>query len=187
MPAPPAEAVAAGAAPPRHVRRRQFAGAMFAGPQDLSLWERCITRGVPAAIFPTVYNANIRIVQGPGAVAITYEMIHDTRVIPIGPRRTSAQRSADTKATRAGTGKATRSSSTRRTSARRQLPRLRRDAAHHRALHARSRRDQLRGDGGRSARCGRSRGRRRSRSPNSRTTRCSSTAATKATTRCATS
>jgi hypothetical protein len=55
----------------------------FNGPQDLSLWERCITRGVPAAIFPTVYNANIRIVQGPDAVAITYEMIHDTRVIPI--------------------------------------------------------------------------------------------------------
>ena len=55
----------------------------FAGPQDLSLWERCITRGVPAAIFPTVYNANIRIVQGPGVVAITYEMIHNTRVIPI--------------------------------------------------------------------------------------------------------
>jgi hypothetical protein len=57
---------------------------VFSGPQDLSLWERCITRGVPAAIFPTVYNANIRIVQGPGVVAITYEMIHDTRVIPIG-------------------------------------------------------------------------------------------------------
>jgi len=57
---------------------------VFAGPQDLSLWERCITRGVPAAIFPTVYNANVRIVQGPGVIAITYEMIHDTRVIPIG-------------------------------------------------------------------------------------------------------
>jgi hypothetical protein len=57
----------------------------FNGPQDLSLWERCITRGVPAAIFPTVYNANVRIVQAPGSVAITYEMIHDTRVIPIDP------------------------------------------------------------------------------------------------------
>ena len=62
-----------------------FGGSNFSGPQDLSLWERCITRGVPAAIFPTVYNANVRIVQGPGVVAITYEMIHDTRVIPIGP------------------------------------------------------------------------------------------------------
>jgi hypothetical protein len=59
------------------------ATAIVSGPQDLSLWERCISRGIPGAIFPTVYNANLRIVQGPGVVAITYEMIHDTRVIPI--------------------------------------------------------------------------------------------------------
>jgi hypothetical protein len=58
----------------------------FNGPEDLSLWERCITRGVPGAIFPTVYNANVRIVQSPDAVAITYEMIHDTRVIPLDRR-----------------------------------------------------------------------------------------------------
>jgi hypothetical protein len=50
-------------------------------PQDLSLWVRCISRGMPSAIFPTVYNANVRIVQAPGVVAITYEMIHDTRII----------------------------------------------------------------------------------------------------------
>src|SRR4029078_5274448 len=61
----------------------QFSGASLSGPQDLSLWERCITRGVPAALFPTGHNANVRIVQGPGVVAITYEMIHDTRVILI--------------------------------------------------------------------------------------------------------
>ena len=58
--------------------------AIFNGPEDLSLWERCISRGIPGAMFPTVYNANLRIVQAPGTVAITYEMIHDTRVIPIG-------------------------------------------------------------------------------------------------------
>jgi hypothetical protein len=58
-----------------------FSNASFNGPQDLSLWERCITRGLPGVIFPTVYNANLRIVQGPGIVAVTYEMIHDTRVI----------------------------------------------------------------------------------------------------------
>ncbi len=57
--------------------------AIFNGPEDLSLWERCISRGVPGVMFPTVYNANVRIVQAPGAVAITYEMIHDTRVVPI--------------------------------------------------------------------------------------------------------
>jgi hypothetical protein len=66
--------------------RGTFAGSTFNGPEDLSLWERCITRGMPSAIFPTVYNANVRLVQGPGVVAITYEMIHDTRVIPIDTR-----------------------------------------------------------------------------------------------------
>jgi hypothetical protein len=34
-------------------------------------------------MFPAVYNANMRIVQSPGLVAITYELIHDTRVIPL--------------------------------------------------------------------------------------------------------
>jgi hypothetical protein len=69
-----------------------FGGSAFNGPQDLSLWERCITRGVPGAIFPTVYNANVRIVQGPGVVAITYEMIHTTRVIPISTSSAAAAR-----------------------------------------------------------------------------------------------
>ena len=66
--------------------RGTFATSSFNGPEDLSLWERCITRGMPSAIFPTVYNANVRLVQGPGVVAITYEMIHDTRVITIDSR-----------------------------------------------------------------------------------------------------
>jgi hypothetical protein len=71
----------------RRLRAGTFAGgnfnsgALFTGPEDLSLWERCVTRGVPSAIFPTVYNANTRIVQAPGVVAITYEMIHDTRLV----------------------------------------------------------------------------------------------------------
>jgi hypothetical protein len=34
-------------------------------------------------IFPTIYNNTSQIVQGPGYVAIRYEMIHDVRVIPI--------------------------------------------------------------------------------------------------------
>jgi hypothetical protein len=57
----------------------------YDGPEQMSLWVRCIARGLPSVTFPTVYNANTRIVQGPGYVGITYEMIHDTRVIPIGP------------------------------------------------------------------------------------------------------
>jgi hypothetical protein len=53
---------------------------------DFSLYDRCITRGLPGAIFPAIYNANTRIVQGPDSVAITYEMIHETRVIPLDDR-----------------------------------------------------------------------------------------------------
>lgn len=46
-------------------------------------WERCITRGVPAGIFPGGYGAGYRIVQAPGVVVIFYEMIHETRIIPV--------------------------------------------------------------------------------------------------------
>ena len=54
---------------------------------DYGLGVRCIVHGegVPDAMYPAVYNANMRIVQSPGFVAITYELIHDTRVIPLDP------------------------------------------------------------------------------------------------------
>src|SRR5712671_1668150 len=45
----------------------------FDGPENMGLYQRCITRGIPGAMFPAVYNANTRIVQGPGFVAVTYE------------------------------------------------------------------------------------------------------------------
>jgi hypothetical protein len=65
-----------------------FGDGPFDGPEDASQWVRCITRGgLPGVMFPTVYNANTRILQGPGYVAITYEMIHETRVIPTDGRR----------------------------------------------------------------------------------------------------
>jgi hypothetical protein len=53
--------------------------------EDYDLHARCIVQGggFPDTMFPAVYNANLRIVQSPGHVAITYELIHDTRVIPI--------------------------------------------------------------------------------------------------------
>jgi hypothetical protein len=52
---------------------------------DYGLGVRCIVHGggIPDAMFPAVYNANMRIVQSPGFVAITYELIHDTRIIPL--------------------------------------------------------------------------------------------------------
>lgn len=46
-------------------------------------WERCITRGVPAGIFPGGYGAGYQILQAPGVVVIRYEMIHEARIIPV--------------------------------------------------------------------------------------------------------
>jgi len=52
---------------------------------EYGLGVRCIVHGggFPDAMIPAVYNANMRITQAPGYVAITYELIHDTRIIPI--------------------------------------------------------------------------------------------------------
>ena len=62
------------------------------GPEDLSSYVRCITRGLPTMMMPIGYNNGLQIVQGPGFVAIQNEMIHETRVIPTEPRpRRSAQ------------------------------------------------------------------------------------------------
>jgi len=60
--------------------------APFDGPEALDHYDRCITRGLPHVIFPTIYNNTSQIVQGPGYVAIRYEMIHDARVIPLDGR-----------------------------------------------------------------------------------------------------
>ena len=48
-------------------------------------WERCITRGVPGAMFPT-YNTGHLILQTPGYVVISSEMIHVSRIIPLDDR-----------------------------------------------------------------------------------------------------
>jgi hypothetical protein len=53
---------------------------------DRSLYDRCITRGYPASGMPTIYGNAYQIIQAPGYVAIVYEMIHETRVIPLDGR-----------------------------------------------------------------------------------------------------
>ncbi len=50
---------------------------------DFDTWDRCISRGFPASMFPFRYNNGIKIYQSPGYIVIDLEMIHDARVIPI--------------------------------------------------------------------------------------------------------
>src|SRR5213593_4734829 len=52
----------------------------------MSVWDRCITRGVPGGMFPAGYNNAYQILQTPGAVVILYEMIHEARIIPMDGR-----------------------------------------------------------------------------------------------------
>jgi hypothetical protein len=53
---------------------------------DRSLYDRCITRGLPGSMMPAIYGNSYQIVQSPEFVAIRYEMIHETRVIPLDGR-----------------------------------------------------------------------------------------------------
>jgi hypothetical protein len=49
-------------------------------------WERCITRGFPAGMFPAGYDNAYQIVQTAGYVMILSEMIHEARIIPVDGR-----------------------------------------------------------------------------------------------------
>jgi hypothetical protein len=51
-----------------------------------SLYDRCITRGLPGSMMPVIYGNSYQVVQGPGYVAIRYEMVNETRVIPLDGR-----------------------------------------------------------------------------------------------------
>ena len=55
----------------------------FEDPEAMSVWDRCITRGVPGSMLPAGYNNYYRILQRPEAVLIYYEMIHEARYIPL--------------------------------------------------------------------------------------------------------
>jgi hypothetical protein len=53
---------------------------------DRSMYDRCITRGLPGSMMPAIYGNAYEIVQSPDYVAIRYEMIHETRIIPFDSR-----------------------------------------------------------------------------------------------------
>ena len=63
-----------------------FGDGPFDGPEDFTLWDRCVTRGLPGAMMPHILGNSYQIVQAPGVVAIRYELVHDTRVISLDGR-----------------------------------------------------------------------------------------------------
>ena len=66
--------------------RSSFTGGPWDSPADFSLYDRCISRGIPGSMMPAIYGNSYQIVQAPGYVAIRYEMIHETRIIPLDGR-----------------------------------------------------------------------------------------------------
>ncbi|HEY5665744.1 MAG TPA: hypothetical protein VIV64_03410 [Gammaproteobacteria bacterium] len=53
---------------------------------DFSMYDRCISRGINSGMGAAIYGNGIIIAQSPNSVAITYEMIHETRIIPLDDR-----------------------------------------------------------------------------------------------------
>jgi len=52
---------------------------------DFDMFDRCVSRGVPASMLPFRYNNGIRIWQSPGYVVIEFEML-GVRIIPTSSR-----------------------------------------------------------------------------------------------------
>ena len=73
--------------------RRPVPGTNGVGPfntlADFNNYDRCITRGLAGSWLPVVYGNGARIVQTPDTIAISYEMVHDTRIIPLDPSTSS--------------------------------------------------------------------------------------------------
>jgi hypothetical protein len=53
---------------------------------DFDTWDRCITRGMPASMFPYRYNNGMELLQAPGYVVLNMEMVHEARIIPVDGR-----------------------------------------------------------------------------------------------------
>src|SRR5688500_5149343 len=70
----------------RRGRNAGQANGPFFTTKDFSYYDRCISRGVTGSIMPSLYGDAMRIVQSPTEVAISYEMLHDTRIIPLDGR-----------------------------------------------------------------------------------------------------
>jgi hypothetical protein len=66
--------------------RSSFVGGPFDSPLDFNPLERCISRGLPGSMIPVMYGNVYQIAQSPGYVVITYEIVHEARVIPLDGR-----------------------------------------------------------------------------------------------------
>jgi hypothetical protein len=66
--------------------RGTFGPGPFETFDDFSLYDRCIALGVNRGMGAAIYGNGIRVFQSPTTVTITYEMIHETRVIPLDGR-----------------------------------------------------------------------------------------------------
>lgn len=56
----------------------------------MSLWDRCVTRGMPGAMFPGGSDNAYQIIQTPGYVVIAHEMIHEAQIVPLTDKHLSA-------------------------------------------------------------------------------------------------
>jgi len=65
------------------MRSSWLIGQTYDWTDDFDTYDRCITRGFPAAMYPARYNNGLRIFQSPGYVGIVIEML-GTRLIPVG-------------------------------------------------------------------------------------------------------
>jgi hypothetical protein len=83
---PPTTAQAQQRAAARAEARRTSGRGPADSAADRSLYDRCISRGLPGSMMPAIYGSSYEIVQGPESVAIVYEMVHETRVIPLDGR-----------------------------------------------------------------------------------------------------
>jgi hypothetical protein len=59
---------------------------VFRDISDFNVLDRCMTRGMPASMFPFMYNSGVEIHQAPGYVVIRLEIVHETRIIPVDGR-----------------------------------------------------------------------------------------------------
>jgi hypothetical protein len=67
-------------------RRDEALARSTEAPEFMSVWDRCISRGVPGWIIPAGYNNAYQIVQTKDFIVIHAEMIHDARIIPLDGR-----------------------------------------------------------------------------------------------------